>query len=74
VADGVRWVAFTSTLDVIVPGRRAVPGRGGVRTVTVDDHGHLGMLLSRQVVSRILAELADHSTGKPARERDETAA
>ena len=74
VADGVRWVAFTSTLDVIVPGRRAVPGRGGVRTVTVDDYGHLGMLLSRQVVSRILSELADRPSGKPARERDETAA
>jgi triacylglycerol lipase len=60
VPEGVRWVAFTSTLDVIVPGRRSVPGHAGVRSVTVDDVGHVGMLLSRQVVNRIVAELPDH--------------
>jgi pimeloyl-ACP methyl ester carboxylesterase len=57
VPDGVRWIAVSSTLDAIVPGRRSVPSHEGVRSVTVDDAGHVGMLLSRQVVNLIVAEL-----------------
>jgi triacylglycerol lipase len=57
VPDGVRWLAFTATLDMIVPGLRSVPGHAEVETVTVGGVGHLGMLLSRQVVGRIAAAL-----------------
>jgi triacylglycerol lipase len=57
VPDGVRWLAFTATLDMIVPGLRSVPPHAGVETVMVDGVGHLGMLLSRQVVGRIIAAL-----------------
>ena len=57
VPDGVRWLAFTATLDMIVPGLRSVPAYADVETVTVGGVGHLGMLLSRQVVGRIVAAL-----------------
>jgi triacylglycerol lipase len=57
VPDGVRWLAFTATLDMIVPGLRSVPGHAEVETVTVGGVGHLGMLLSQQVVGRIVAAL-----------------
>jgi len=59
----VRWLAFTATLDIIVPGRRAVPPQSEAQTVSVDDVGHLGLLLSRQVVSRIVDALP---AGEPA--------
>jgi triacylglycerol lipase len=55
--EGVRWVAFTATLDIIVPGLRSVPPHPGVETVTVGGVGHLGMLLSRHVVGRVVAAL-----------------
>ncbi|MDQ1670252.1 MAG: triacylglycerol lipase, partial [Actinomycetota bacterium] len=55
--DGVQWVAFTATLDVMVPGRRSVPAQAGVQTVTVSDVGHVGLLLSQQVVDRIVDAL-----------------
>ncbi len=57
VPDGVRWLAFTATLDMIVPGLRSVPAHAQVETVQVGDVGHLGMLMSRQVVGRIVAAL-----------------
>ena len=57
VPDGVRWLAFTATLDMIVPGLRSVPAHAQVETVKVGDVGHLGMLMSRQVVGRIVAAL-----------------
>jgi triacylglycerol lipase len=60
VPDGVQWVAFTATLDMIVPGRRSVPAQAGVRTVTVDNVGHVGLLLSQQVVGRIVDALPKH--------------
>jgi pimeloyl-ACP methyl ester carboxylesterase len=65
VPDGVRWLAVASTLDVIVPGRRSVPRHDGVRSMTVDDAGHVGMLLSQHVVNLILAELPDSGVGLP---------
>jgi hypothetical protein len=58
VPEGVRWLAFTATFDMIVPGPRSVPPHPGVETVTVGGVGHLGMLLSQQVVGRIVAVLA----------------
>jgi len=60
VPDGVRWLAFTATLDTIVPGRRSVPPHADVETITVGGVGHLGMLLSPQVVGRIVAALPAH--------------
>jgi triacylglycerol lipase len=60
VPEGVRWLAFTATLDMIVPGLRSVPAHADVETVTVGGIGHLGMLLSRQVVGRIVAALPAH--------------
>ena len=55
--DGVRWLAFTATADMIVPGFRSVPPHPEVETVTVGGVGHNGMLLNRQVVGRIVAAL-----------------
>ena len=57
IPDGIRWLAFTATLDMIVPGLRSVPAHAEVETVMVSGVGHLGMLLSRQVVGRIAAAL-----------------
>jgi triacylglycerol lipase len=53
--DGVRWLSVTAALDVIVPGRRSMPFHAQVETITVNDVGHLGMLLSRQVIGCITA-------------------
>jgi hypothetical protein len=52
---GVRWLAFASTLDLIVPGDRAVPVNGQATCVSVDTAGHSGMLLDPHVIARILA-------------------
>ncbi len=57
VPDGVRWLAFTAALDMIVPGLRSVPAHTQVETVTVGGVGHNGMLLSREVVGRIVDAL-----------------
>jgi triacylglycerol lipase len=54
VPHGVRWVAFMSTLDAMVTGGRALPAQTDVETVTVDNVGHVGLLLSREVVARIV--------------------
>jgi triacylglycerol lipase len=56
--EGVRWLAFTAPLDIIVPGPRSVPANAQVETVTVDGVGHLGMLVSRQVVDHMIDALA----------------
>ncbi|MET0993465.1 MAG: alpha/beta fold hydrolase [Mycobacterium sp.] len=55
--DGVRWLAFTAALDMVVPGLRSVPAHAQVETIAVGGVGHLGMLLSRQVVGHIVAAL-----------------
>ncbi|HEX7427964.1 MAG TPA: alpha/beta fold hydrolase [Mycobacterium sp.] len=57
VPDGVRWLAFTAAFDMIVPGLRSVPAYTQVENVTVGGVGHNGMLLSRQVVGRIVDAL-----------------
>ena len=60
--DGVRWLSVTAALDIIVPGMRSVPFHSQVETITVDGVGHLGMLLSRQVIGCIAAALCARGT------------
>jgi pimeloyl-ACP methyl ester carboxylesterase len=60
VPDGVRWLAVTAGLDIIVPGMRSVPSHTQVEIVTVDGVGHLGMLLSSEVIGSITAALSAH--------------
>ncbi len=61
VPEGVRWLAFTATLDVVVPGVRSVPAHADVETMKIDGVGHLGMLVSPRVAGSIVAALvANH--------------
>jgi triacylglycerol lipase len=62
VPDGVRWLAVTAALDIIVPGLRSVPSHTQVETITVDGIGHLGMLLSKEVIGCITAALSAHES------------
>jgi pimeloyl-ACP methyl ester carboxylesterase len=62
VPEGVRWLAVTAALDIIVPGPRSVPAHADVETITVDGVGHLGMLMSRRVVGYIVAALPAHGS------------
>ena len=57
VPDGVRWLSLTAALDIVVPGMRAVPSHAQVETIMFDGVGHLGLLLSRQVIGCIAAAL-----------------
>jgi triacylglycerol lipase len=57
VPDGVRWLSLAAALDIVVPGMRSLPSHAQVETITFDGVGHLGMLVSRQVISCIAAEL-----------------
>jgi triacylglycerol lipase len=52
---GVRWLAFASTLDPIVPAHRAVPANRQATRVMIDAAGHSGMLLDPEVIARIVA-------------------
>jgi pimeloyl-ACP methyl ester carboxylesterase len=52
---GVRWLAFASTLDAIVPPHCAVPANRQTTRVIVDAAGHCGMLLDPEVIARIVA-------------------
>ena len=60
--DGIRWLSLTAALDIIVPGVRAVPSHAQAETITFDGVGHLGMLVSRQVIACIAAELCTRRT------------
>jgi triacylglycerol lipase len=51
--EGVRWLAFTAGHDMIVPGTRSMPIQDSVEAVKIGGVGHLGMLLSREVVDCI---------------------
>jgi triacylglycerol lipase len=62
VPVGVRWLAVTAALDIVVPGPRSVPAHADVETITVDGIGHLGMLISRRVVGYIVAALPAHGS------------
>jgi pimeloyl-ACP methyl ester carboxylesterase len=55
---GVRWLAFVSTRDPIVPGDRAVPANRQVTRIRIDEAGHCGMLLDHGVIARIVAATA----------------
>jgi triacylglycerol lipase len=60
--DGIRWLSLTAALDIIVPGVRAVPSHPQAETITFEGVGHLGMLVSRQVIGCIAAELCTQRT------------
>jgi triacylglycerol lipase len=60
--DGVRWLSLTAALDIIVPGLRAVPSHVQSETITFNGVGHLGMLVSRQVIGCIAAALCTQWT------------
>jgi pimeloyl-ACP methyl ester carboxylesterase len=62
VPDGVRWLAVTAALDIIVPGPRSVPTQANVETIMVHGVGHLGMLVSRRVVGYIVTALPAHGS------------
>jgi triacylglycerol lipase len=67
VPEGVRWLSVTAALDIVVPGMRAVPSHARVETIKFDGVGHLGMLVSRQVIGCIAAELCARRTAGEAR-------
>jgi triacylglycerol lipase len=54
----VRWLAFGSTLDPIVPADRAVPADPRATCITLDAAGHSGMLLHPDVIARIVEAVA----------------
>ena len=60
--DGIRWLSLTAALDIIVPGVRAVPSHPQAETITFEGVGHLGMLVSRQVIGCIAAVLCTQRT------------
>ena len=62
VPDGVRWLSLAAALDIVVPGMRALPSHAQVETITFDGVGHLGMLVSQQVIGCIAAELCAQRT------------
>jgi triacylglycerol lipase len=59
---GIRWLSLTAALDIVVPRARAVPSHAQAETITFDGVGHLGMLVSRQVIGCIAAELCTRRT------------
>jgi triacylglycerol lipase len=52
---GVRWLAFVSTRDPIVPADRAVPANREVTLISIDESGHCGLVLDPSVIARIVA-------------------
>ena len=62
VPEGVRWPSLIAALDIVVPGMRAVPSHVQAEIITFDGVGHLGMLVSRQVIGCIAAELCAQRT------------
>jgi pimeloyl-ACP methyl ester carboxylesterase len=62
VPEEVRWLSLAAALDIVVPGMRALPLHAQGETITFDGVGHLGMLVSRQVIGCIAAELCSQRT------------
>jgi pimeloyl-ACP methyl ester carboxylesterase len=58
--EGVRWLAFASSLDAIVPADRAIPANRQAARIMVDRAGHCGMLLDPEVIARIVGATALH--------------
>ena len=56
--DGVRWLAVTAALDIIVPGLRSVPSHAQAETIRISGVGHLGMMRSSEVIECITAALS----------------
>ncbi|MDT5186992.1 MAG: triacylglycerol lipase [Mycobacterium sp.] len=63
VPEEVRWLSLAAALDIVVPGMRALPLHAQGETITFDGVGHLGMLVSRQVIGCIAAELCAQRNG-----------
>ena len=55
---GVRWLAFVSAFDPIVPAGRAVPVHREVTQVNVGAAGHCGMVLDPGVIAHLVAATA----------------
>jgi len=56
-AHVVRWVAYYSNTDVLVPARHAMLRLPGATNLLVKDEGHLSVLISPPVVRSIVAQL-----------------
>ncbi len=56
---GVRWLAFGSTIDPLVPADRAVPAHRETTSITIDAASHSGMLLDPDVIARIVATVGE---------------
>jgi pimeloyl-ACP methyl ester carboxylesterase len=54
---GVRWLAFASAVDLIVPADRAFPANRQATRVAVTTAGHSGMLLDPDVITQIVAAI-----------------
>ena len=67
IPDGVRWLAVTAALDIIVPGLRSVPSHARAESIRVNGVGHLGMLRSSEVIECITAALSASRVGRVAR-------
>ena len=57
VPDGVRWLAVSATADLVVPGRRSVPGHARVEAITIEGLGHVGLRMHPEVVQMIVDAL-----------------
>jgi len=64
--ESVRWLSVRAGLDIVVPGLRSVPSHDQVETIRFDGVGHLGMLVSSQVIDCIAATLFGHLPSRPA--------
>jgi triacylglycerol lipase len=58
IPDGVRWLAVTATLDIIVPGLRSVPSHARAESIRVNGVGHLGLLRSSDVIECVTTALS----------------
>lgn len=63
-----RFVAYYSNLDLLVPGRRAMilEQELAPSNILVKDHGHLSIVLSRQLASSVIAQLGQAEAARPA--------
>jgi pimeloyl-ACP methyl ester carboxylesterase len=69
IPDGVRWLAVTATLDIIVPGLRSVPSHARAESIRVNGVGHLGLLRSSDVIECITAALSTRDSAAIAEAR-----
>ena len=55
--SGVRWVAFIASMDMVAPGRRSIPPKSEIQTITIEGAGHVGLLTNVEVINGIVAAL-----------------